>query len=163
MSDKKIASQFLVNFFGGLFATIPMTLWMMAANRLFPTPVPDPLPPEEITVNLAKKANVESQLEPREKRKKISLMNHFLYGGLIASPFGFVPFEIKREHAISSGIGYGLLIWGSNYLGLLPKLALYPSAKEEPARMNGIMIAAHIIWGGALGLISSRMIRKGAL
>jgi len=163
MSEKKIESQFLMGVYGGLLATVPMTIWMILANRFFPTPVPDPLPPEEITVNLAKKAKVESNLKPHQKKKKISLINHFLYGGIIASPFGLVPANLKREHAISSGISYGLLVWGSNYLGLLPKLELYPSAKNEPVRMNGIMIVAHIIWGGALGLISSRMVRKGAL
>lgn len=162
MSEKKISTEFLVGFCGGLVATIPMTLWMLVTNRLLSTSVPDPLPPEEITVNLAKKAHVESHLQPHQKRKKASLINHFLYGGLIASPFGFISSNLRREHAFFSGIVYGLLVWSSNYLGLLPRLDLYPSAKEEPARMNGIMVIAHVIWGGVLGLVTSRMTRRQA-
>jgi uncharacterized membrane protein YagU involved in acid resistance len=95
---------------------------------------------------------VDNQLSALQQ-KKLSLFNHFLYGGLLALPFVlFRPSPTARKSA-SQGMVYAIGVWFSNYCGLLPILKLYPSAKDEPARMNSIMIVAHLIWGSALGLL----------
>jgi uncharacterized membrane protein YagU involved in acid resistance len=140
----------LTAFGGGMLATVPMTLWMLIANRSIPRKAPDRLPPEEITFNLAEKTEPTKSL-PHHEKKKASLVNHFLYGGLIATPFILVAQGKPARAATAYGMVYGLLVWAGNYLGILPVLGLYPSATREPARMNGIMIAAHLVWGGSLG------------
>lgn len=148
----------LTDFFSGILATLPMTLLMLAANKAIPTRKPDPLPPEEVTVNLTKKAQVEPLLSDTQK-KKLSLFNHFFYGGFIAVPIGLITAHATARQSVNRGVGYGLLVWLSNYLGLLPSLNLYPPATREPARMNGIMIASHLLWGGSLGWLSNRLHR----
>jgi uncharacterized membrane protein YagU involved in acid resistance len=136
---------------GGMIATLPMTLWMVGANKAIPTDHPDPLPPEQITTNLAEKMDVADAMTKRQK-EGLSLVNHFAYGAVIATPLAllFAP-KGKPGRLISLGVGYGFLVWLANYLGLMPAVRLYPSAKDEPQRMNGIMIIAHLIWGAALG------------
>lgn len=152
---RNVGNMLLGDFVGGVLATVPMTLLMLAANRMIPAKKPDPLPPEEITKNLTEKTQAAALLsEPQKKR--LSLVNHFLYGGLIATPVGWMVANTSARQAMNRGIGYGLLVWAGNYLGLLPTLNLYPSATREPARMNGIMIVSHLVWGGSLGWFSHR-------
>lgn len=143
----------------GFMATLPMTVWMLCANKTIPAHQPDPLPPEEITRNLTETVALEPHLDETDQ-KKLSLFNHFVYGAIIAIPMSFLNRNHRAGLAIRRGIGYGLLVWVSNYLGLLPTLRLYPSATQEPARMNFIMIIGHILWGGLSGLISNRLYRS---
>jgi hypothetical protein len=155
LSQDQSAKKCLFGFWNGMLATVPMTLWMLIANKAIPSNTPDPLPPEEITHNLIQKAGPNQFLAPKEKRKA-SLFNHFLYGGISATPLALIRNRQNDHHPISMGVSYGLLLWISNYLGLLPILDLYPPATREPRRMNGIMIVAHVIWGGALGWLLCR-------
>jgi uncharacterized membrane protein YagU involved in acid resistance len=142
-------------FAAGFLATLPMTVWMLTANRLIPARKPDPLPPEEITENLIQKAELEPIVNDAQK-KQASLVNHFLYGGLLGMPFGLFKLSDHAGQAVKQGLLYGLFVWISNYLGLLPAVRLYPSATWEPARMNAIMIIAHLCWGGSLGWLLGR-------
>lgn len=152
-----VPRQLVIGLLGGFLATLPMTIWMLAANRTLPAKRPDPLPPEEITDNLLRKADADDALSAPEK-KKLSLVNHFLYGAAIGSPMGLINrAPISGSRAFSRGMLYGIGVWLSNYLGLLPSLRLYPPATREPARMNGIMIIGHVIWGGSLGWLTRRL------
>lgn len=153
--EPSIGQTMLADFVGGMLATLPMTLLMLAGNRLLPAKKPQPLPPESITKTMTRKAGVEPLL-PEPQKKTLSLVNHFLYGGVIAVPVGLLTGESKPVQAVQRGIGYGLFVWFSNYLGLLPALKLYPPATREPARMNGLMILSHVVWGGTLGWLTNR-------
>ena len=42
-------------------------------------------------------------------------------------------------------------------LGWIPALGILPSATGHPWRRNLIMIVAHLIWGGALGVLTRAM------
>jgi uncharacterized membrane protein YagU involved in acid resistance len=152
MCEHRSTGQKLLRGFGaGFLATLPMTLWMLSANRVLPAAKPDPLPPEEITVNLLRKAEMDQALNGAQQ-KQASLVNHFVYGGLLTMPFGFFrPKNRQRRNLVTQGALYGLLVWVSNYLGLLPTVRLYPPATQEPARMNSIMIVAHLCWGASVG------------
>jgi len=44
-------------------------------------------------------------------------------------------------------------VWSTSYLVLLPALRLLRPATKAPPRRNALMIAAHLVWGGALGLV----------
>lgn len=136
------------SFIAGMLATVPMTIWMLAANKFFPTPKKDPLPPEEITENLVEQVTNNPKLS-KEQKKGLAVLNHFFYGGVVG-----IPYSLFNGKTFAQGTAYGLLVWASNYLGLLPTLNLYPSAKQEPQRMNGIMVLGHIIWGSSLNYLN---------
>ena len=50
-----------------------------------------------------------------------------------------------------AGACYGLAVWAGSYLGLLPALGVLKPATEHPVRRIALMIAAHLVWGAALG------------
>jgi hypothetical protein len=52
-----------------------------------------------------------------------------------------------------AGPAFGLAVWAANYLGVLPALGLLRPATEHPPRRNALMIAAHLVWGLATGLL----------
>jgi uncharacterized membrane protein YagU involved in acid resistance len=51
------------------------------------------------------------------------------------------------------GLGYGLIVWGGNYLGVLPATGLHQIAIKTPLRRNVLMIGAHIVWGASFGVL----------
>jgi hypothetical protein len=50
-----------------------------------------------------------------------------------------------------TGVALGLGVWTASYLGVLPALGILRPATEHPARRTALMIAAHVVWGSALG------------
>jgi putative membrane protein len=45
-------------------------------------------------------------------------------------------------------------VWTISYVGLLPLSGLFEPATEQPARRNALMIAAHVVWGLGLGVLT---------
>jgi hypothetical protein len=43
---------------------------------------------------------------------------------------------------------------------LLPSIDLHRPATREPAERNGLMIAAHVVWGAAIGALAP-LLRSG--
>src|SRR5919107_176638 len=56
---------------------------------------------------------------------------------------------------VAKGITWGLIVWATSYLGLLPATGLHEPATRHPRERNLLMILAHVVWGGALGLLLS--------
>jgi uncharacterized membrane protein YagU involved in acid resistance len=135
----------------GFAATFPMTAAMVALHKALPMRHQYPLPPRQITENAAAQAGVKDDLN-QEERSAATLTAHFEYGTVVGA--AYAPLAGKSGLApIAEGALYGLAVWGGSYLGLAPATGLYRSATEEPATRNALMIAAHVVWGGALGLI----------
>ncbi|MBX9652850.1 DUF1440 domain-containing protein [bacterium] len=135
---------------------MPMTIAMRAGHELLPDWQRYPLAPRKITTKLAKTAG----LEPSSEHDKyvMTIIAHYLYGATLGSLFaGLVPPEYQTVKGAS---GYGLAIWGANYLGLLPAMGIHHSATKTPLHRNLLMIGAHIVWGTSLGMLLE-MIEKG--
>jgi putative membrane protein len=129
-----------------------MTAAMVAMHRKLPRHKRYPLPPRRITMRVADKLGVKHHLEEGQ-RTGLTMLAHFGYGAAVGTLFGVIsPRESSR--AIPAGIGYGLLVWAGSYLGLLPSMGLHRPATREPAERNGLMIAAHVVWGAAIGALA---------
>jgi hypothetical protein len=142
----------------GLAATGPMTLFMMAAHKALPPEEQQPLPPREITMNAAEAAGVRQDIETAGRRTESTLAAHFGFGataGLIYSGLA----GASGLPAAAEGAVYGLGVWGSNYLGILPALGLVRPATDEPAGRNALMIAANVLWGVCAALMLDRVTR----
>jgi hypothetical protein len=138
----------------GFLATAPMTVAMIAMHRMLPEQHKDALPPRQITDNAATQAGVD--MEGEETRKAAALAAHFGYGASAGALYGSVAGAVKAPSAVE-GMLFGLAVWGGSYLGLLPGAGLYRSAKDEPAPRNAMMIAAHLIWGASLGVLTEAL------
>ena len=140
----------------GLAATVPMTAAMQLMHRQLPAAERYPLPPRRITMRAADKAGVKAHLDEPE-RLGLTMAAHFGYGTGIGALFGLIAPRRPAE-AAAAGAGFGLLVWTVSYLGLMPALGLHPSATKEPAGRNGLMIAAHLVWGATAGLLTHALV-----
>lgn len=130
-----------------------MTAFMVAAHRQLPRREQQPLPPREITMNAAHTAGVEP-----DHKTAATLAAHFSFGataGLIYSGLA----GLTRLPPVAEGALYGLGVWTSNYLGILPALGLVRPATRETAPRNGLMIAANVLWGAVAAGVYSRLRR----
>ena len=144
---------------GGLAATLPMTVAMEAMFRGLSIPQRYPLPPRTISMRLAETLGMKHELDEQE-RLAVTLLNHFGYGTAAGAVYGLLARRLLP--GALGGAVYGLGVWAGSYLGLLPATGLYPSAAEESARRNALMIAAHLVWGAALGTVTQALVEEDA-
>lgn len=139
----------------GITGTLAHTLVMLTWFRFLPRSEQYPVPPREITTQVARKAGVSHCLSGTEQRLA-TWINHFAYGALTGALYP----AFRRPQAgspVRVGILYGLLVWAVSYLGWLPKLGILKSATKWPPGRNAMMIAAHVAWGGVTGVVADRL------
>jgi hypothetical protein len=145
-----VMTRILIGAAAGAAATFPMTLTMEALHQALPGEPPRPLPPREVVEGIAAKAGVSHEVAEEEKQE-LTLAAHFGYGAACGALFALVA--PRGPAAVPAGIAFGLGVWASSYLGLLPALGIRQHAKFDPVARSGLMIAAHIVWGAAAGTI----------
>ncbi|HWP42326.1 MAG TPA: DUF1440 domain-containing protein [Blastocatellia bacterium] len=148
-------SNIMTGALAGFAATVPMTVAMEVMHKQLPPDEQYPLPPAEITSELASEARVSDKMD--EKGITLAtLASHFAYGAAAGALYAPLASRL-RPNPLLGGAAYGLAVWSASYLGLLPGLGILKPATEHPARRNALMIASHVIWGTALGMLVSRM------
>jgi hypothetical protein len=148
-------TSLLIGAAAGAAATVPMTMVMEALHERLPGEPARPLPPREITENVAARAGVHDDLEEEDKQQ-LTLAGHFGYGAACGALFGlFAPRSAPA--AMASGVAFGLGVWGVSYLGLLPGLGVRHHAKDDPPARSALMIAAHVVYGAATGAFIAAM------
>lgn len=130
---------------------------MLASKQLLPEHEHYALPPRLITESLADKAGVAHRTTHEQKQVAAGIA-HFSYGTAVGALYGLLSGR-EESSPLAEGIGYGLAVWGASYLGFLPAAGLLSPATEHPARRNALMIAAHVVWGAALGRAFARLHR----
>lgn len=140
----------------GLAATAPMTAAMLAMHQMLPEHERYALPPEQITQVSAHRAGAHETAENPEQRRPAALALHFGFGAAAGLLYPLVRQAVPLP-APAAGISYGLAVWAANYLGVLPAARILPPATDHPMRRNLLMIAAHVVWGGALAAAYERL------
>lgn len=135
----------------GLVATGPMTASMKLMHLSLPREQQYPLPPRQITMGMAETVGVAHRLDESE-RHTATLAGHFAYGAACGALYGAVERRIPGP-GLAKGVGFGLAVWAGSYMGWLPAVGLMPSPAEQPRERTALMIAAHVVWGAALGLM----------
>lgn len=143
-------TRILIGAAAGAAATFPMTLTMEALHQALPGEPPRPLPPREVLEGLTAKAGVSHEVAEEEKQE-LTLAAHFGYGAACGALFALVA--PRGPAAVPAGIAFGLGVWASSYMGLLPALGIRHHARFDPAARSGLMIAAHAVWGASAGAI----------
>jgi hypothetical protein len=141
----------------GLGATAPMTAAMIAMHRALPAHEKYPLPPRKVTMRVAQAVGLRKRMDEPE-RKAATLAAHFGYGAAMGGLFALLAPSTPGP-PVPKGILWGLIVWSSSYLGLLPAMDLHEPATRQPRERNLLMILAHVVWGASLGLLLSKRAR----
>lgn len=149
MKTRSLFNEVLIGAIGGISATAPMTMAMLAMHRRLPRQQRYALPPRQIVERLIDKTGMNRQLDEPE-RVALSQASHFAYGSAAGAIYAPIA-KAMSAPPLAGGILFGLLVWTSSYLGLLPALGLLSPATRHPAKRNVLMIVAHVVWGAALG------------
>ena len=144
--------QFVRGGLAGLAATVPMTV-VIAAGRaagLMGTP-----PPVEIVENVAEQAGEDPDRDsPAFQASWIAA--HLGYGAACGALYALMRPLLPRSD-VAAGLLFGGAVWGVSYMGVMPALDLYPSAKDDSEPRQAVMVAAHAVFGMALASIDSRL------
>lgn len=135
----------------GIVATGPMTAAMILMHRRLPDEERYPLPPREITMKLAEQAGVQDGLDA-DARSAATVAAHFGYGAACGLLYALGERKVNAPAAAKS-LGFGLIVWTVSYLGLMPVMGVLRPATEHPLRRSALMIAAHLVWGAAMGAL----------
>ena len=147
-------SHLLTGALAGFAATVPMTAAMEILYHFLPRREQYPLPPSEIMTKITQDTGVLDHAD-REQHLAVTMAGHFAYGTAAGAFYATFAHKLPFSPMLR-GIGYGLVVWTISYLNLLPALRILRPATEHPAGRNALMIAAHLVWGAALGMLTDR-------
>jgi putative membrane protein len=142
----------------GFIATGPMSVFMLATQRLLPKRQQYALPPEIITEELAHRMHIRWHMNKKQV-EGATLVSHFGYGAAMGTLYGLLAMKIPLPPPIK-GVLFGLVVWAGSYLGMLPLSGMSESGQREQGRRNLMMIAAHVVWGSTLGVLSEFFAEK---
>jgi uncharacterized membrane protein YagU involved in acid resistance len=138
-----LATRVLLGGIAGLVATLPMTATVRAIHRRLPEKERYPATPRELIDSTARA--VDAGLSEGTARD-LTLSAHYAYGAAV----GALIAAAAPRPSLGAGAAAGAAVWAVSYLGWIPAAGLLKPANEHPARRNGMMIAAHLVWGAAL-------------
>jgi uncharacterized membrane protein YagU involved in acid resistance len=137
----------------GAAATVPMTIFWEVLHARLPGEPPRPLPPREVAEGLAVKAGISRELSETQMQR-LAMALHFGYGTVTGALFGTVA-PRRPAAAVGAGMLFGLGVWTASYLGWLPASGIRHSPRWDPPTRTRLLVASHLVWGAAAGLIVS--------
>lgn len=148
------------NLTAGLIAGFAASAPMAAAAEIMHSKLPRqeqyPLPPREIMEAAVDKARIQKRIpqawDEESERIAATYIAHSAYAAATGALFGIVEDRMPCP-AVAKGVGFGLAVWSTSYLGILPGLRLLKPATRHPWRRNALMIVSHVIWGGFMGAV----------
>jgi hypothetical protein len=141
----------------GLLATVPMSIAMLLGQRLGWI---EEQPPEALTEEaLARAHALEGMSETTVDG--LAVASHLGFGAAAGALFGLVHARAPRVPAIPLGVAWGLGIWAASYRGWIPALGMLPRDQRRGRPGTSVMVAAHVVYGIALGAMAIRRRRRG--
>jgi hypothetical protein len=149
--------QLLTGALGGLVGTAAMTAAMRRMHGHLPDAERYALPPREIIQSMAR-ATAADRGAGEGELQDLTLGAHFAYGAAAGALYA----ALRPGDGLAAGAGYGLLVWAASYLGWIPGLSILEPATRHPLRRNGLMLAAHVVWGATTALTIRELQRAEA-
>lgn len=150
--------NWITGLLAGSLATAPMSAVMVWMHHRLPRHERYPLPPAQITARIAAQAAEKAEMAEHldsTRLRAATVLAHFGFGATTGVFYAEVRKYLPGPPAVQ-GMLFGLGVWTSFYLGLLPAAGILSPATEHPARRNALMIVAHLIWGAVLGIAVER-------
>jgi len=159
MLMSRLSLKPLIGAGAGFIATLPMSLFLLLAQRFLPWHERYPLPPfGEITNSLADKVGL-GFTKNTPPHKAVTAVSHFGYGTAAGSLYASVSPNVPVAPWLS-GMLFGLGLWFAGYMGWLPALRILPPANKQPRERTIVMIVAHVVWGLFTGLLLQGLLGK---
>jgi putative membrane protein len=155
---KHYGLPFVEGALAGLIATVPMTIFMLAAQRILPQWQQYALPPQKLTDTFARWAGLRKHLD-RPQLLIASFISHLGFGAVAGAIYGPLT-RIVPLSSVLKGLVFGLVVWFANYLGWLPVVGMSEAATKQPLHRNALMIAAHVVWGAVTGVVANSIHQK---
>ena len=132
----------------GTVATVAMTVPMLVA----PDAVMGRRPPKQITVGMLRKLRPDPGNEG--ERNALSTLAHLGFGAGMGSLFSVARAQLHPPGpAVLHGVAYGLGVWATSYKGWIPALGLLPPPERDRPGRQGVLVFAHVLYGGVLGAL----------
>ena len=151
----KVVGPLLVGAAAGALATVAMSAVMLGAKR---AGITGELPPERIT----RRAIDAVSAEPLDDHSEdaIAAVAHLGFGALAGALFGLFTTRtgaVPGSPAIAALIGmlYATGIWLVSYQGWVPAMGIMPPASSDRRGRVVTMLAAHWVYGAALGVLAA--------
>jgi len=143
---------------GGL-ATLAMSAVMLGAKR---AGITGELPPETIARRAIE--GVAGQPPSDRKEHAAAAVAHLGFGAAAGALFALLimPIHAPRRSAAfgaSAGALYATGIWLVSYQGWVPALGIMPAASRDRHGRVATMVAAHWVYGAALGILLTALRR----
>ena len=139
----------------GAVATVAMSALMLAAKRIG---IAGTLPPELI----ARKAVDAVAGDPPNdgQENTVAAVAHIGFGAIAGAVFELLIMradDARRSAPIGAAAGalYATGIWLVSYQGWVPALGIMPAASRDRRGRVATMLAAHWVYGGALGVLGT--------
>lgn len=147
-----LGSRMLIGAIAGFVGTMAMTSAMRKLHKRLPDKERYPLTPREIVDSTAEAAGVELS---GEAAKDTTTAAHFLYGAGSGALLGALQTPVSPV----AGAMAGAAVWVGSYMGWIPAGGILKPATGHPARRNGAMIAAHLVWGWSTARAMNELVR----
>lgn len=150
--DRKLRSM-LRGGLAGTGATLPMSLFMLGAQK---AGLMGKQPPEHITESFLDRIGIRKR--PEAADDVLATLNHFVFGAAAGGIYGLVRRE--RVPEVPQGIAFGLAVWAASYKGWVPAAGIMPKPDHDRPGRPASMIAAHLLFGGALAALYRALQRR---
>lgn len=153
----KVVAPVVAGAAAGALATVAMSALMLGAKRAGAT---GELPPERITRTAIDAVNAGPLGDDEEDA--IAAAAHLGFGAVAGALFGLVTERAgaaRGSPAIAAAMGmtYATGIWLVSYQGWVPALGIMPPASSDRPGRVATMLAAHWVYGAALGILATRL------
>ncbi|WP_141733391.1 DUF6789 family protein [Oligoflexus tunisiensis] len=138
----------------GLVATVPMTGAMFLMRR-WQQPQVQSLPPEKVADGIAKKLEVDQDMD-RSEKAAFTWLSHFGFGTGTGVLYPLVTPK-PEEQSVLKGMLFGLGVWTVSYSGWIPAAGILRFPTKQSRSQVALQIMTHLVWGGVLGALTPRL------
>jgi hypothetical protein len=140
----------------GTAATIAMSAVMLAADKLG---LHAEQPPEAIVESALDAADVDRS---EHTENALASVAHLGFGASMGAAYALLR-RLTRTPGPEPlhGVGWGLAVYGASYAGWIPALGILPRPDRDRSDRQGMMVAAHVVYGFVLGAAYRRSQRRG--
>jgi hypothetical protein len=92
-----------------------------------------------------------------EQADVLAVAAHLGFGMTVGAAYALLP---RVGSPVARGVATALAVYAASYQGWVPGLGILPPASRDKPGRPRVMIAAHVVYGAALGAVEERLRRR---